>query len=72
MIFAFGFVTGIGFAIMALLIMMLDASARADQALDSEFVPVWQGARAAGIDGPPNMGGGKRADAAAIAAASNG
>jgi uncharacterized membrane-anchored protein len=71
MIFAFGFVIGIGFTITALLTLMLYAAAQADQALGLEFAPAWQETQAARIDGPQDVGRGKMADAAALAAAPN-
>jgi hypothetical protein len=72
MIFAFGFVTGIGLTITALLTLMLYVAAQADQALGLEFGPAWQKTQAASIDAPQDVGGGKRADAAALSATPNG
>jgi uncharacterized membrane-anchored protein len=68
MVFAFGFVIGIGFTITALLTLMLYVAAQADQALGLEFGPAWQKTEAASFDGPQNVGGGKMADTALAAA----
>ncbi len=71
MVFVFGFLTGIGFTFMALLTTMLYAAAQVDQAIDLEFALARQETDAASIDMGQNVGGGKGADVAALAAAPN-
>ena len=66
MIFVFGFVTGIGLTLMALLTMMLYAAAQVDQTVDLEFAAKWRETEAAKANGPQNVGTGKGAKIAAF------
>jgi hypothetical protein len=59
MTFVFGIAIGSGFTLTALITMMLYAAAQVDQALDPESVVAWQETKAASIDMPQNVGGGK-------------